>query len=237
MLLADAETNAGTNAVIYPLVLAASPSSLHRRHLLRQGSRRRPHHERTIRGLGVSAVLGTGCVLSAHSWIMGDNGTYSVNALYGSAVIGLLLTRHWCGSPSIHRTRIQPGAPHRTSLHHGHGTKVIAGLGVSMRAPAAPVLSVCLAIWSAYQFAGLYGIAIPHLDAVDDRHHRGNRRLRARSPTTPAASPKCRLPEEIRNITDPLDAVGNTTKAVPKGYAIGYAGLAARCCSPTTPTR
>ncbi len=230
MLLASLVFSGFENALLFPLALGAVSlvASLVGSLFVRIGPVTNIMSA-LYRGMAAAVVLAAAAFYPVTSWLMADNGKYSVSNLYFCALIGLgvtalivVITEYYTA------TRFKPVQHLAQASETGHGTNVIAGLALSMRSTALPILVIAAALLGAYELAELYGVALAVVAmlsltgiivAID-----------AYGPITDNAggiAEMAGLPDSVREVTDNLDAVGNTTKAITKGYAIGSAGLAA----------
>jgi len=230
MLLGSLLFASFSNAIIYPLAIGGVSifSSIIGTWFVKLGKKNNIMGA-LYKGLIVSGVLSAIGFYPITKWLMSGQNLYSVGALYVCALVGIVVTALIIVITEYYTsTKYYPVKSIAAASQSGHGTNVIQGLAISMKSTAFPLLTIVTGILVSYHFGSLYGVAIAAMSmlsltgiivAIDSF-----------GPITDNAggiAEMAELPEAVRNVTDPLDAVGNTTKAVTKGYAIGSAGLAA----------
>jgi len=230
MLLGSLLFAAYPNAIIYPLVIGAISiiGSIIGTWFIKLGKKENIMNA-LYKGLAVAGIVSAALLWLITKRLMSDLTVYSTKEIYLSAIVGLVVTALMVVITEYYTSsKYKPVRTIAKASESGHGTNIIAGLAISMKATVLPVLAIVMGILFAHHLAGLYGIAIAATSMLSLAGIIVT--IDAYGPITDNAggiAEMADLPEEVRKVTDPLDAVGNTTKAVTKGYAIASAGLAA----------
>ena len=232
MLLGSIIVPGNQNVVLFPLALGGISilTSVIGSWFVRVSSAPKPSIMRAMYvGLAVAAILAAAAFYPTTKWLMSGVAEFDFNKLFGAGLIGLVVTALMMVITEYYTsTKYRPVRAVANASVTGHGTNIIAGLALSMRSTMLPVIVIAAGTLGAFELAGLYGVAVAAfamlsltgiIVAID-----------AYGPITDnggGIAEMAGLPDTVRVVTDELDAVGNTTKAVTKGYAIASAGLAA----------